>query len=95
MGQTRVMTHSCGYPLVLEEVVDAVDVGYGLHLSDELRATLHRDQYTERCYLPVGILLYWYDGTLDIEDAELAQHEVNSCPKCGSALPLGKQAEQR
>lgn len=94
MGQTRARAHSWGYPLVLEEVVDAVDVRHGLHLSDELRATLRRDQYTERCYLPVGILLYWYDGTLDREDTELARHEVNSCPKCGSALPLGKRAEQ-
>ena len=91
MGQTRVTAHSCGYPLVLEEVTDAVDVGHGLHLPEELRAVLRRDEYTERCYLPLGILLYWYDGTLAMEDAELAQHEVKSCPKCGAALPLGQR----
>jgi len=86
------MAHSCGYLLVREEVIDAVDVGHGLYLPNELRTTLHRDQYTERCSLPLGILLYWYDGTLDMGDAELAQREVKQCPKCGSALPLGKQS---
>jgi hypothetical protein len=91
VGQTRVTAHSCGYPLILEEVTDSVDVGHGLHLPDELRATLRCDEYAERCYLPLGILLYWYDGTLDMEDAELAQHEVKYCPKCGAALPLGKR----
>ena len=61
----------------------------GLHLPSELQATLRRDQYTERCYLPVGTLLYWYDGSLlDMEDAELAQREVKQRPQCGMALPL-------
>ncbi len=36
--------------------------------------TLIRDQYVKRGYLPVGMLLYWYDGTLNMDDAELAQH---------------------
>jgi hypothetical protein len=58
MGQTQLTRHSCGYALVREEVIDSVDVGSGLHLPSELRATLRRDQYTERCYLPVGTLLY-------------------------------------
>jgi hypothetical protein len=75
MGQTQLTKHSCGYALVREEVIDSVDVGSGLHLPAELRATLRRDQYTERCYLPVGTLLYWYDGSLDMEDAELARAE--------------------
>jgi hypothetical protein len=37
MEHTRAATHSRGYPLILEEVVDAVDVGHGLHLPDELQ----------------------------------------------------------
>ena len=94
MGQAKAITHSCGYPLVLDEVIDAVDVGHGVHLPNELRTTLRCDQYTERCSLPLGILLYWYDGTLDMEDAELAQREVKQCPKCGSALPHGQKADR-
>jgi hypothetical protein len=92
MGHTSATTHSCGYPLVLEDVIDAVDVRHGLYLPGELRTTLRRDQYAERCFLPIGTLLYWYDGTLDMEDAELAQREVKQCPHCGSNLPLGKKA---
>lgn len=90
MGQTKATKHTCGYPLLVEEVVDAVDVGLGLHLPSELRARLRRDEYEERCYLPVGKLLYWYDGTVDMGDAELAQREIKNCPRCGAALPLGK-----
>jgi len=89
MGNKTASVHSCGYSLVKVEVPDLVDVGHGLHIPKELQATLVRDQYTERCYLPIGTLLYWYDGSLDMEDAELAQHEVKQCPKCGAALPLG------
>lgn len=59
MEQTRATTHRCGYPLVLEEVIDAVDIGHGLHLPDAVRTTLRYDQYTERCSLLIGILLYW------------------------------------
>jgi hypothetical protein len=88
MGQTQMMVHSCGYALVRDAVTDAVDVGHGLHLPAELQATLQRDQYTERCYLPIGTLLYWYDGSLDMEDAELAEREVKRCPNCGAVLPL-------
>ena len=58
MGKTGTLLKSCGYPLVKEEVVDSVDVGHGLHLLGELRATLTRDHYAERCYLPVGMLFY-------------------------------------
>jgi hypothetical protein len=95
MGKTRTLLHSCGYPLVKEEVVDSVDVGHGLHLPGELRATLIRDHYAERCSLPVGMLFYWYDGTPEMDEAELAQHEVKQCPGCGAALPLGEKETNR
>lgn len=91
MGKTSTLLHSCGYPLVRDAISDVVDVGHGLHLPAELRETLIRDQYAERCYLPVGTLLYWYDGVLDMDDAELAQYEVKRCPKCGGVLPLSER----
>lgn len=93
MGQTHIVRHNCGYQLLREEIVDLVDVGHGLYLAEELRATLHRDEYAERCYLPIGMLLYWYDGTPDIENAELAKRQVTHCPQCGSALPPGAALE--
>lgn len=49
MGQTQLIEHSCGYVLVRDAVIDSVNVGSGLHLPPELRATLRRDQYAERC----------------------------------------------
>ena len=88
MGQTQLRRHTCRYMLVREEVIDSVDVGHGLYLPAEVRATLRRDEYTERCYLSIGTLLYWYDGSLDMEDAELAEREVKRCPQCGMTLPL-------
>jgi hypothetical protein len=93
MGQTQLPKHRCGYAFVREEVIDSVDVGSGLHLPSELRATLRRDQYTERCSLPVGTLLSWYDGSLDMEETELAKLEVKQCPQEVSLRKLSPAAK--
>ena len=88
MGTVISTTHECGYPLLLEEIVERVDITTAEDIPASLRGKIRSDQLPGHLhrYREVGTLFYWYDGEHE------AEREVKHCPGCSAPLPLYRRA---